>query len=228
MSKPVLVVENIFKSFKTDHHVVNVLKGLSFDVFEGENVSLTGASGSGKSTLLSICAGLNQPDRGKVSLMGENLAKLSQDQLADLRAYKIGFIFQSFHLIPTLTVFENVMLPLELSGNKKDASNRVEELLESVGLKQRMSHFPNQLSGGEQQRVAFARAFINQPQILFADEPTGNLDFNTSKEITELLLVLTQKYNTTLVLVTHDRELAGLMQKQINLQSGKIEGLVQL
>ena len=185
MSKPVLVVENIFKSFKTDHHVVNVLKGLSFDVFEGENVSLTGASGSGKSTLLSICAGLNQPDRGKVSLMGENLAKLSQDQLADLRAYKIGFIFQSFHLIPTLTVFENVMLPLELSGNKKDASNRVEELLESVGLKQRMSHFPNQLSGGEQQRVAFARAFINQPQILFADEPTGNLDFNTSKEITE-------------------------------------------
>ena len=199
----------------------------SFQVEANEKLAIVGPSGSGKTTLLGLCAGLDQASSGQVHLMGQNLQAISQDQRAALRNQSVGFIFQNFQLIPTLTAIENVMIPLELQGAAgvyKTAST----LLERVGLESRLKHYPSQLSGGEQQRVALARAFCNTPKLLFADEPTGNLDDETSEKVEALLFDLNQEKGTTLVIVTHDMELANKTDRIIKLKGGKIVSDIKL
>ena len=201
---------------------VHILKGISLDVGRGEAVGLIGPSGSGKSTLLMTMAGLERPDSGKVIVDGMDLSGLDEDALARFRGRRIGIVFQSFHLVPTMTALENVALPLELAG-ASDAFERAEAELQAVGLRDRLHHYPAQLSGGEQQRVAIARAIVPNPAILVADEPTGNLDENTGGSIIDLLFALKRDRGATLVLVTHDLNLARLCDRMVRLRSGQVE-----
>ena len=216
-----LQVENLTKTYTSGSRSLTVLKNVSFRVEDSSTVAIVGPSGSGKSTLLGLCAGLDQPTSGQVVLEDINLTDLSEDQRAEVRNRHIGFVFQNFQLLPTLTAIENVMVPAELRGQGA-AYDRAYALLEKTGLADRISHYPSQLSGGEQQRVALARAFINKPKILFADEPTGNLDDDTSSGITDLLFSLNRDSGTTLILVTHDLELAGLTERILRLRSGEV------
>ncbi|WP_425374059.1 ABC transporter ATP-binding protein [Microvirga calopogonii] len=201
---------------------VHILKGISLEVARGEAVGLIGPSGSGKSTLLMTMAGLERPDSGKVIVDGTDLSGLDEDALARFRGRRIGIVFQSFHLVPTMTALENVALPLELAG-ENDAFERAEAELQSVGLSHRLHHYPAQLSGGEQQRVAIARAIVPNPAILVADEPTGNLDETTGQSIVDLLFALKRDRGATLVLVTHDLALARLCDRMVRLRSGQVE-----
>ena len=214
-----LIVKSLAKNIITPNGRLDILKNINFRIESGESVAITGASGSGKSTLLSLLAGLDTPSSGLVEIDGQSLINLGEEGRAQLRQDKIGFVFQSFHLIPALNALDNVMLPLELKGDK-NARQQAEKLLERVGLSERHEHRPVQLSGGEQQRVAIARAFAGQPEILFADEPTGNLDQNSGENIIELLFELNQEQGTTLVLVTHDQLLAKACQRQFQLDHG--------
>jgi putative ABC transport system ATP-binding protein len=201
---------------------VRILEGISLSIPAKQTVAVVGPSGSGKSTLLGLMAGLDRPTTGSITLDGTDITTLSESGMARFRREKVGYVFQSFHLIPTLTAIENVAVPLELSGERK-AGARAAELLATVGLSDRMGHYPVQLSGGEQQRVAVARAFACRPPILLADEPTGNLDSTTGASVIDLLLSLHRDYGTTLVLVTHDAALAALMQRVVSLRDGHLE-----
>ena len=198
-----------------------ILEGIGFRIAHGDTVAVVGASGSGKSTLLSLLAGLDLPSDGSVHLDGAALAEMDEDGRARVRGDKVGFVFQSFQLLPSLTALENVMLPLELRGDR-DVEAPARAILEKVGLGQRLGHYPRQLSGGEQQRVALARAFVSEPSLLFADEPTGNLDTHTGEAIIELLFALNQDFGTTLVLVTHDEQLAARCSRRLRLDSGRL------
>ena len=217
----ILDIKNLVKTFKSGGRTLTVLNDVSFSVPEGSTLSIVGPSGSGKTTLLGLCAGLDHASSGFVELNYVNLDKLNEDKLAQIRNKFVGFIFQNFQLLPTLTALENVMVPLELRG-EKNIKPRALELMDKVGLADRGHHYPSQLSGGEQQRVALARAFSNQPVILFADEPTGNLDAETSEKIVNLLFDLNREAGTTLVLVTHNPELAARTQRIIRLKGGSI------
>jgi putative ABC transport system ATP-binding protein len=216
-----LRVQNLTKTYATGSYELTVLKDVSFCVGQGETCSLVGPSGSGKTTLLGLCAGLDRPSTGSVALLDIELGTLSEDGLSELRGRSVGFVFQSFQLIPTLTAIENVMVPLELRGERQ-VEPQAKDLLDRVGLGDRVDHYPTQLSGGEQQRVAIARAFINRPRILFADEPTGNLDADTSHTITDLLFDLNKEAGTTLLMATHDLELAGQTDRVIRLHGGEL------
>ena len=217
----VLDVREITKKVITQEGELEILQPISLSVIAGESVAITGASGSGKSTLLGILAGLDVPSTGEVFLSGQRLTAMDEEGRAQVRAENVGFIFQSFQLLPGLTALENVMLPLELRGDKQ-AKNLAINFLQHVGLEKRLKHYPQQLSGGEQQRVAIARAFASQPKILFADEPTGNLDSSTGAKIIDLLFELNRTQGTTLVLITHEQRLAALCQKHIELSAGII------
>lgn len=217
----ILNIHNLEKSFSSGSKKLTVLHDISFDIEERETFAIVGPSGSGKTTLLGLCAGLDKPDSGSISLCGTELSSLNEDERAILRNRNVGFVFQDFQLFPTLTALENVAVPLELQG-AKDAIKISEELLEKVGLGDRFHHYPSQLSGGEQQRVAVARAFSNRPSILFADEPTGNLDAETGEKVIQLLFELNKEAGTTLVIVTHDLELAQKTQHILRLKGGKI------
>jgi len=223
MTAPVLSLRDVTKTIDTGTHRVEILKGISFDIAKGEFVAVMGASGSGKSTLLGLIAGLDTPTSGSIRIEGDEISRLGEDELAVLRGRKIGFVFQSYQLIPTLTAEENVLLPAELAGEDLAAAQqRARELLRTVGLEERLDHYPVQLSGGEQQRVALARAFIRKPPLLLADEPTGNLDSVNGRHVLELLLSLNRREGATLVLVTHDRELASHATRIITLRDGQI------
>lgn len=217
----ILNIENLQKTYSSGSKKLTVLHNISFGIEEGATFSIVGPSGSGKTTLLGLCAGLDHSDSGSIELCGVQLNSLSEDQRALLRNNKVGFVFQDFQLLPTLTALENVAVPLELQGDKNAAKIGM-ELLEKVGLADRYHHYPSQLSGGEQQRVAVARAFSNKPSILFADEPTGNLDAETGEKVVELLFNLNKELGTTLVIVTHDIELAQKTQHILRLKGGKI------
>lgn len=220
---PILEVTNLTQQFRSGNRRLTVLDHVDFSVEEGTTCSIVGPSGSGKTTLLGLCAGLDRPTSGEVTLNGIKLGPLDEDERAEVRNKNVGFVFQTFQLVPTLTALENVMVPLELRGMKTmEVKHDAEELLGQVGLGDRLSHYPAQLSGGEQQRVAIARAFINKPRILFADEPTGNLDSETSATIEKLLFDLNKAGGTTLILVTHDLTLAEQCQRIIRLKNGKI------
>ena len=217
----VLRVERLTKTYRSGERTLTVLRDVSLSVHEGSRCAIVGPSGSGKTTLLGLCAGLDRPTSGSVALNGVELNDLNEDELAQVRNQHVGFVFQTFQLIPTLTAVENVVVPIELRG-ESGVRRRAMELLEQVGLGDRSNHYPAQLSGGEQQRVSLARAFINQPKILFADEPTGNLDGETAEKISDLLFELNEATGTTLVLVTHNLELAQRTQRIISLKSGSI------
>jgi putative ABC transport system ATP-binding protein len=217
-----IAVRNLVKTIRNGANEVQIVRGISFDVASKEFVAIMGPSGSGKSTLLGLIAGLDAPTSGSISIDGMEITNLREDELAQLRGRKLGFVFQSYHLIPTLTAFENVLLPMEFNGITNGAGKRAEYLLESVGLSARRSHYPAQLSGGEQQRVALARAFMMKPSVLLADEPTGNLDTENGRHILELLIHLNKQEGTTLVLVTHDELLASHADRRIHLRDGKI------
>ncbi|WP_420129610.1 ABC transporter ATP-binding protein [Longimicrobium sp.] len=216
-----LIADDLQKTYRSGGRPLSALQNVSFRVEPGETVAIVGPSGSGKTTLLGLLAGLDRPTGGRVLLDGTDMGALSEDDRARLRREKIGFVFQSFQLIPTLTARENVAVPLDLAGTGGGAA-RADELLERVGLGGRGHHYPTQLSGGEQQRVALARAFIHRPSILFADEPTGNLDAATGARIIELMMELNRELGTTLVLVTHDLELAGRMRRVVRLADGAV------
>ena len=213
--------QGLTKQVSTPDHVLVIVKQATFEVRQGEAVAILGASGSGKSTLLGLLAGLDVPSGGNVWIDGEDLFALSEDGRAQLRGRMVGFVFQSFQLLPALTALENVMLPLELSG-RGDAAARAKDMLGSVGLAERLGHYPRQLSGGEQQRVAVARAFVTAPKLLFADEPTGNLDSATGEHIIELLFEMNRERGTTLILVTHDAELATRCDRRLHIAAGEI------
>jgi putative ABC transport system ATP-binding protein len=217
----VLRAENLCKQVSSPEGSLTIVDEVSLDILAGESVAVTGPSGAGKSTLLALLAGLDEPTRGRVLLEGQDLTQLDEDGRARLRAQRVGFVFQSFHLIPALTALENVMLPLELAG-RRDARRAAAETLQRVGLKERTGHYPRQLSGGEQQRVALARAFVTQPAVLFADEPTGNLDTVTGARVGELLFELNANAHTTLVLVTHDRDLAARCGRMVKMEAGRV------
>ena len=220
MSK-ILNVHNIEKTYNSGLTQLTVLHPMSFAIEAGETFAIVGPSGSGKTTLLGLCAGLDQPDSGTVDLCGTTLNSLNENERALLRNKEVGFVFQDFQLLPALTALENVSVPLELQGHK-DAAKRSLELLNKVGLGERSHHYPSQLSGGEQQRVALARAFSNSPSILFADEPTGNLDAETGELVIQLLFDLNKEQGTTLVMVTHDIELAQKADRILKLKGGRI------
>lgn len=217
----IIVAKGVTKTVTTQSGNLTILSEVSLEIKPGESVAVVGISGSGKSTLLGILAGLDIPTEGEVRLDGHILNELDEDGRAAIRANRVGFVFQSFQLLPTLTALENVMLPLEINGAEA-ADQRAVRLLERVGLGQRTGHYPSQLSGGEQQRVAIARAFVTEPAILFADEPTGNLDANTGEHIIDLLFELNREKQTTLVMVTHDPNLAGRCDRSIRLESGQV------
>lgn len=217
----ILKINGLEKTYKSGSKTITVLQDISFEVEQGETFAIIGPSGSGKTTLLGLCAGLDYPDAGTVELCGQQLQNLNEDERASLRNKHVGFIFQNFQLLPTLTALENVVVPLELQGAKNAQSVGL-VLLEKVGLKDRVHHYPSQLSGGEQQRVALARAFSNQPNILFADEPTGNLDEETGEKVIQLLFELNKEAGTTLVIISHDLDLANRTQQILRLKGGKI------
>ena len=219
----VLAAHNISKKVSSPEGSLTILSDVSFSIAPGESVAVVGPSGAGKSTLLALLAGLDLPTEGYVVLNGMNLGELDEDGRALARAESVGFVFQSFHLVPSLNALENVMLPLELAG-RGDARQASRAIIERVGLKERWSHYPAQLSGGEKQRVAIARAFATEPAVLFADEPTGNLDTRTGETIMELMFELNRKSSTTLVLVTHDSSLAGRCDRVLSLDAGKLVG----
>ena len=217
----ILSVEHLGKVFKSGERSINVLSDVSFAIEGGSTCAIVGPSGSGKTTLIAICAGLERPSEGVVEFDGVALHSASEDDLARIRNQSIGFIFQNFQLLPSLTALENVMVPAEIRG-ENHARSRAGDLLKQVGLDGRLNHYPVQLSGGEQQRVAIARAFINQPKILFADEPTGNLDAETAKDIIKLIFDLNATRGTTLLLVTHDHELSRQASRLIQLRGGRL------
>lgn len=219
--KTILNIEDLGKTYPSAGRTLTVLEHINFSISEGSTNAIVGPSGSGKTTLLGLCAGLDRPGSGKVELNNINLGNLSEDQRAQVRNQYVGFIFQNFQLLPTLTALENVMVPLELRG-EKNIKARSMDLLDKVGLSDRGHHYPAQLSGGEQQRVSLARAFSNSPAILFADEPTGNLDAETAEKVVKLIFDLNKEAGTTLVLVTHDLELAAKTQRIIRLKGGKV------
>jgi len=219
-----IVVRNLVKTIRNGASTVEIIRDISFDIPDRQFVAIMGPSGSGKSTLLGLLAGLDWPTSGSIEIDGADITRLSEDKMAVLRGRKLGFVFQAYHLVPTLTALENVMLPMELLGDTIAAARpRAEYLLGSVGLLERRTHYPTQLSGGEQQRVALARAFMMKPAVLFADEPTGNLDSANGQHILELLLRLNSDEGATLVLVTHDQSLASHAQRHIFLADGRIE-----
>jgi len=223
MNNSILSLRGVTKSIDTRTHRVEILRGIDLDIAAGECVAVMGASGSGKSTLLGLMAGLDSPTTGSIVLDGVEISGLSEDELADLRGQKIGFVFQSYHLIPTLTAEENVLLPAELAGETgRVTTDRASLLLDAVGLRDRGSHYPVQLSGGEQQRVALARAFMRKPPVLLADEPTGNLDSANGRQVLDLLLTLNRQEGATLVLVTHDRDLTDHATRIITLRDGLV------
>jgi putative ABC transport system ATP-binding protein len=217
----ILQLQNVSKTYQSAGRTLTVLDSISFSIAAGATVAIVGPSGSGKTTLLGLAAGLDRSSSGSVALNGIELDNLNEDQRAAVRNRHVGFIFQNFQLLPTLTALENVMVPLELRG-ERNIKNRAVDLLQKVGLADRGHHYPAQLSGGEQQRVSLARAFSNQPQILFADEPTGNLDADTSATIIELLFNLNKEAGTTLILVTHDLDLAHKTSRIIRLKGGRV------
>jgi putative ABC transport system ATP-binding protein len=217
----IVSAEGVGKQVDTAAGTLTILEGVSFDVHAGESVAVAGVSGSGKSTLLGLLAGLDLPTSGRIHLAGECLNDLDEDGRARLRGAQVGFVFQSFQLLPSLTALENVMLPLELAG-VAGAEQKAAQLLERVGLESRLAHYPKQLSGGEQQRVAIARAFAMSPAVLFADEPTGNLDALTGRRVNDLLFELNAEHGTTLILVTHDEKLAGRCGRRIRLDAGRV------
>lgn len=214
-------VDGVIKSIRNGKQLVEILKGISFTVTKGEFVAIMGSSGSGKSTLLGLLAGLDTPSSGDVRIAGESISYLPEDKLAQVRGRKIGFVFQSYQLIPTLTALENVLLPFELNDGA-DGLARAKSLLESVGLTKRLDHYPVQLSGGEQQRVAIARAFMLKPPVVLADEPTGNLDSANGSHVLDLLLEMNRSSGTTLVMVTHDPQIAALASRRIVLKDGVV------
>jgi len=216
-----LLVTGLGKTVPLPEGALCILADVSFAIDAGDSVAIVGASGSGKSTLLSLLAGLDTPSTGEVSLHGAQLSTLDEDGRARLRGERVGFVFQNFQLLPSLTALENVMLPLELRGDD-DAESPARDILQQVGLGERLGHYPRQLSGGEQQRVAVARAFVTRPSLLFADEPTGNLDTHTGQAIIELLFDLNARHGTTLVLVTHDEHLASRCGRTLRLDSGRL------
>ncbi len=216
-------VRDLTKSFFSGSQQIEILKGISLSVRKGEVLAIEGPSGSGKSTLLGLLAGFDSPTGGSIRIDGEEITELDEDRLARLRGEKLGFVFQSYNLIATLTAEENVMLPLELQGRQGEARDRARDLLTAVGLERRFGHYPAQLSGGEQQRVAIARAFACSPSVLLADEPTGNLDSVTGSRVLEMLLKLNRSQEATLVLVTHDPALSRLTDRIVRLKDGQIE-----
>ncbi|WP_025744739.1 ABC transporter ATP-binding protein [Salinivibrio costicola] len=222
MASPVIRAEKIAKHVVTREQPLTILQDVSLQIEAGESIALMGVSGAGKSTLMALLAGLDTPSEGEVDLLGHKLSTLDEDARAALRAESVGFVFQSFLLVPSLNALENVMLPLTIRGENEDET-RAKQLLASVGLQGRETHLPSQLSGGEQQRVALARAFIIRPHVLFADEPTGNLDQKTAATIIDLLFELNEKHGTTLVLVTHDPALAKRCQRTLMMDSGKLQ-----
>ncbi|MCH9015149.1 MAG: ABC transporter ATP-binding protein [Gemmatimonadetes bacterium] len=221
-----IIASNIEQTYKSAGRSLTVLRNINLSIAENDFVAIVGPSGSGKTTLLGLLAGLDLPSSGTVTIDGQNLNGLSEDERSKLRGEKVGFVFQTFQLIPTLTALENVLVPLELrearSLNGSDLAERACGLLERVGLGERLDHYPSQLSGGEQQRVGLARAFANEPKILFADEPTGNLDADTGTVVADLLVQLNRELHTTLVLVTHDQKLAGRAARIVRLEGGEI------
>ena len=221
-----IAVRNLVKTIRNGAHQVEIIRNISFDVPSRQFVAIMGPSGSGKSTLLGLLAGLDWPTSGSILLDGQDITELREDEMARLRGKKLGFVFQSYHLIPTLTALENVMLPMEfdagINGGANGAVTRAKYLLESVGLAERRDHYPAQLSGGEQQRVALARAFMMRPAVLLADEPTGNLDSANGRHVLELIIRLNKEEGTTLVLVTHDEVLASNAERRIVLRDGRI------
>jgi putative ABC transport system ATP-binding protein len=222
--RPAIEVSGLTRVIETGTHRVEILRGIDLIVPGGQFVAIMGPSGGGKSTLLGLLAGLDTPTAGQILLDGEEITGLDEDRLALIRGRMVGFVFQSYHLIPTLTAEENVLLPSELIGDGTGGRTRAAELLESVGLLDRRDHYPVQLSGGEQQRVALARAFMVRPPILMADEPTGNLDSANGRHVLELLIALNRREQTTLLLVTHDQELASCADRRILLRDGRGEG----
>jgi putative ABC transport system ATP-binding protein len=221
-SRPILEVIHLTRTIETPTHRVEILRGIDLAIPRGQFVAIMGPSGSGKSTLLGLLAGLDNATSGQLLLDGEDITGLSEDRMAEVRGRKIGFVFQSFQLIPTLTAEENVLLPAELAGAGPEVTSRARELLTRVGLADRLDHYPVQLSGGEQQRVALARAFITRPPLLLADEPTGNLDGKTGAQVLELLLELNKREGATLVMVTHDPALAAHADRLITLREGLV------
>lgn len=217
----ILKISELGKTYTSGSKKITVLQDISFEVEEGSTFAIVGPSGSGKTTLLGLAAGLDRPDTGNVVLCGQNMAELNEDERARLRNKHVGFIFQNFQLLPTLTALENVIVPLELQGAKNAVKTGM-ELLGKVGLSDRFHHYPSQLSGGEQQRVALARAFSNNPSILFADEPTGNLDEETGEKVIQLLFELNKEAGTTLVIISHDLDLANRTQRILRLKGGRI------
>lgn len=222
-SQAIIVTQGLSKRVISPEGELILLADIDLSIFPGEAVAVVGASGAGKSTLLGLLAGLDTPSSGRVYLDGTELSALDEDGRARLRAARVGFVFQAFHLLPNLTALENVMLPLELAG-RGDAHETASEVLERVGLARRLYHYPKQLSGGEQQRVALARAFAPQPKVLFADEPTGNLDSATGQKIIELLFAMNREHAATLVLVTHDETLAQRCGRRLELEAGRLKG----
>ncbi len=218
----ILGAKEIFKRYKGVNKELTVLDDINFEVQKGEVISIVGPSGSGKTTLLGLCAGLDNPTSGQLTLAGKAISNMTENEKAEIRNQKVGFIFQNFQLLPTLSALENVMIPLELQGRADGAKEKAKKLLERVGLGGRHHHYPSQLSGGEQQRVSLARAFSNDPEILFADEPTGNLDEETGSVVENLLFDLNKEKQTTLIIVTHDLELAHRTDRIIKLKGGKI------
>lgn len=218
----ILEVKSLTKKYKGVNRELTVLEDVNISIAPGEILSIVGPSGSGKTTLLGLCAGLDKPSSGQVKLCGQEISNLTEDEKAEIRNKKVGFIFQNFQLLPTLTAVENVMIPLEIQGRAKGAYDKAKLLLERVGLGDRINHYPTQLSGGEQQRVSLARAFSNDPEILFADEPTGNLDDDTSHMVEDLLFTLNKEKGTTLIIVTHDMELAQKTNRIIKLRGGHV------
>jgi putative ABC transport system ATP-binding protein len=218
-----IAVRNLVKTIRHEAHTVEIVRDISFEIPDRQFAAIMGPSGSGKSTLLGLLAGLDWPTSGTIEIDGVDITGLAEDEMALLRGRKLGFVFQAYHLVPTLTAIENVMLPMEMLGDERDgASSRAKYLLESVGLHDRSSHYPAQLSGGEQQRVALARAFMMKPSILFADEPTGNLDSTNGKHVLDLLWKLNKEEGTTLILVTHDDSLAARADRRLILNDGRI------
>jgi putative ABC transport system ATP-binding protein len=216
-----LEVKNLTKTYKSGNKELTVLHEVNFSIPDGDSLAIVGPSGSGKTTLLGLCAGLDRASSGSVILSGVNLDNMNEDERAAVRNQYVGFVFQNFQLIPTLTALENVMVPLELRG-ERNAQSRAMDLLKKVGLADRHNHYPAQLSGGEQQRIAIARAFSNSPKILFADEPTGNLDSDTKETVENLLFELNREAKTTLILVTHDLELAHKTNHILKLKGGRV------